>query len=132
MSQKLILAGLIFIVISITLGAFAAHGLEAMNVPQEQIDSFNVGVRYLFYNGLGMMVISAIYDKLDFTLKPQYRGILWGTIIFSSSIFGLVLLPQLNIDINKFLGPITPIGGMIMIFGWFTLMVKYMRTYTSQ
>lgn len=132
MSQKLILAGLIFIVISISLGAFAAHGLESMNIPADQIDSFNVGVRYLFYNGLGMMAISGIYDKLDFTLKPQYRGILWGTIIFSSSIFGLVLLPQLNIDINKILGPITPIGGLIMIFGWFTLMVKYMRTYSSQ
>lgn len=132
MSQKLILAGLIFIFISIVLGAFAAHGLESMNVATEQIDSFNVGVDYLLYNGLGMLAISGIYDKLDFTLKPQYRGILWGTIIFSSSIFGLVLLPQINIDINKILGPITPIGGLIMIFGWFTLMVKYMRTYASQ
>lgn len=132
MQQKLILAGLIFIFLSITLGAFAAHGLESMEVAVDQIDSFNVGVRYLFYNGLGMMAIAGIYDKLDFTLKPQYRGILWGTIIFSSSIFGLVLLPELNIDINKFLGPITPIGGLIMIFGWFTLMVKYMRTYASQ
>lgn len=132
MSQKLILAGLIFIFISITLGAFAAHGLASMKVATEQIDSFNVGVRYLFYNGLGMMVIAGIYDKLDFTLKPQYRGILWGTIIFSSSIFGLVLLPQFNININNILGPITPIGGLIMIFGWFTLMVKYMRTYASQ
>lgn len=132
MQQKLILAGLIFIFLSITLGAFAAHGLESMNVATDQIDSFNVGVRYLFYNGLGMMAVAGIYDKLDFTLKPQYRGILWGTIVFSSSIFGLVLLPELNIDINKFLGPITPIGGLIMIFGWFTLMVKYMRTYASQ
>lgn len=132
MSQKLFLAGLIFIFISITLGAFAAHGLESMNVAIDQIESFEVGVRYLFYNGLGMMAIAGFYDKLDFTLKPQYRGILWGTIIFSSSIFGLVLLPQLNIDINKFLGPVTPIGGLIMIFGWFTLMVKYMRTYASQ
>lgn len=132
MSQKLFLAGLIFIFISITLGAFAAHGLESMNVATDQIESFEVGVRYLFYNGLGMMAIAGFYDKLDFTLKPQYRGILWGTIIFSSSIFGLVLLPQLNIDINKFLGPVTPIGGLIMIFGWFTLMVKYMRTYASQ
>lgn len=132
MSQKLFLAGLIFIFISITLGAFAAHGLESMNIATDQIDSFEVGVRYLFYNGLGMMAIAGFHDKLDFTLKPQYRGILWGTIIFSSSIFGLVLLPQLNIDINKILGPVTPIGGLIMIFGWFTLMVKYMRTYASQ
>lgn len=132
MSKKLILAGLIFIFLSITLGAFAAHGLESMKIAKGQIDSFNVGVRYLFYNGLGMIAIAGIHEKLDFTLKPQYRGILWGTIIFSSSIFGLVLLPQLNIDINKYLGPITPIGGVIMIFGWFTLMVKYMRIYASQ
>lgn len=132
MLQKLILAGLIFIFLSITLGAFAAHGLEAMNVASDQIDSFNVGVRYLFYNGLGMLAIAGIHDKLDFTLKAQYRGVLWGTIIFSVSIFGLVLLPILDINFNNFLGPITPIGGVIMIFGWFTLMVKYIRTYTSQ
>ncbi|MEX1191434.1 MAG: DUF423 domain-containing protein [Brumimicrobium sp.] len=132
MQNKLILSGITFIFLAITLGAFTAHALESFGVQKEHIESFEVGVKYLFYNGLGLVAIAGVFDRLDFTLKPQYRGILWGTILFSSSIFALVLLPLINIEISHIIGPVTPIGGLIMIFGWFTLMIKFLRTYTSQ
>jgi uncharacterized membrane protein YgdD (TMEM256/DUF423 family) len=129
--RKFILVGLIFVLISIILGAIGAHYIEKLGLVGDDLESFNTGVRYLFYNGLGMLVIAALEDKFDFNLKSHYRSILWGTVLFSLSIFLLVLLPAAGLDINKFIGPITPIGGLIMIYGWFTLLVKFIRTYRT-
>lgn len=132
MSKKFILVGLIFVLFSIALGAMGAHYIEKIGVVGDDLESFHTGVRYLFYNGLGMLAIAALEDKFDFNMKLHFRSILWGTVMFSLSIFLLVLLPQFNIEINKYIGPITPIGGLIMIYGWFTLLVKFLRTYRSE
>lgn len=132
MGKKFVLIGLIFVLLSIILGALGAHYIEKLGVEQDQLDSFETGVRYLFYNGLGALAIAGIEKRFDFTLKIHYRSILWGTVMFSGSIFGLVLLPQMGLSINKYIGPITPLGGLIMIFGWFTLLVKYLRSYRSE
>jgi uncharacterized membrane protein YgdD (TMEM256/DUF423 family) len=129
--KKFILIGLIFIVLGIVLGAIGAHYLETIGIPDDQIDSFTTGTSYLLYNGLGSIAIGGIAHKFDFELTTHYRAILWGTILFSGSIFALVLLPVAGIEINKFIGPITPIGGLVMIFGWLSMLIKYLRTYKS-
>lgn len=131
-ARKFVLIGLIFVLISIILGALGAHYIEKIGVEGDQLDSYNTGVRYLFYNGLGSLVIAALEERFDFNLKLHYRSILWGTVLFSGSIFLLVLLPIAGVEINNYVGPITPIGGLIMIYGWFTLTVKYIRSYRIQ
>lgn len=128
MVKKLIFVGILFILIGILLGAFAAHGLKSAGVSENQISSFEVGVRYLFISGFGFLAIASLRDHLDFLLKLNFRSILWGTILFSGSIFLLVLLPLVGVSAQKYLGPVTPIGGVIMILGWFSLLVKYTRT----
>lgn len=129
--KKFILVGLIFIVLGIILGAMGAHYLETIGIAEEKIDSFSTGTSYLFYNGIGALALAGVVHKFDFETSLQYNLIVWGTILFSGSIFGLVLLPVAGIEINKFIGPVTPIGGMIMIFGWLTLLIKFIRTYKS-
>ena len=132
MTKKFILIGLIFVTIAIILGAIGAHYLENIGILQEQISSFEVGVRYLFYNGLGALAIAGIASHFDFELRAQYRAILWGAVLFSGSIFLLVLTPVWGLEINRFLGPVTPIGGLILIFGWLTLTVKFIRTFRTE
>ena len=129
--KKFILIGLIFIVLGIILGAMGAHYLETIGIEEKQIKSFGVGTSYLFYNGLGSLAIAALSNKFDFELTAPFRSILWGTVLFSGSIFCLVLLPVAGIDINKYIGPITPIGGIVMIFGWLVLLIKYLGTYKT-
>ena len=126
-ARKLIIFGLLFVLLSIVFGAMGAHYIEKIGVDSQGLKTFDTGVRYMFYNGIGMLVIAALSDRFDFTLKSNYRAILWGTVFFSFSIFLLVLLPVMGVELNKFIGPITPIGGLIMIFGWFSLLVKYIR-----
>lgn len=126
--RKLIVTGLLFVILSIVLGAFAAHGLSKVVENEDQINSFDTGVRYLFISGIGFLVMAALREKFDFLLKTEYFLIFWGTIIFSGSIFILVIAPHFEWSISKMLGPITPIGGLAMILGWVILLLKYIRT----
>lgn len=127
MEKKFITAGVAFIFVSILIGAFAAHGLEEAGLPMDKQKSFQVGIRYLFYNGLGMLALAGVRNQFDFTLKFNFRTILFGTLFFSGSIFGLVMLPLAGIDFSKVLVPLTPIGGILMTLGWGTLLIKYVR-----
>ena len=130
MDKKLILVSLIFIPLGIVLGAMGAHYLEKVGVTPERIKSFEVGVRYLIYTGIAFMALAGVVHKFDFNVRVTYRAVLWGTVLFSGSIFALTLLPSLGIENIKFLGPITPLGGLFMIFGWLILLIKFLRTYT--
>jgi uncharacterized membrane protein YgdD (TMEM256/DUF423 family) len=125
--RKLIITGLLFLILSIVLGAFAAHGLSKLVDSEDQIKSFDTGVRYLFVSGIGFLVIAALREKFDFLLTIEYIFIFWGTIIFSGSIFILVIAPHFEWSISKILGPVTPIGGLAMILGWVILLLKYIR-----
>lgn len=127
MEKNFITAGLTFITLGILIGAFAAHGLEEAGIATEKQKSFQVAIRYMFYNGLGMLAIAALRAQFDFTLKFNFRAIFFGTIFFSGSIFALVLLPLMDINLTSILAPITPIGGVLMAAGWATLLVKYVR-----
>lgn len=127
MERNFILFGILFVVLGIALGAFAAHGLQSAGLEQAKIESFKVGVAYLFYSGFGMMILGGLRERFDFMMKLHFRMIFFGTILFSFSIFLLAVLPLLQINISRYLGPITPIGGVMMIIGWFTLFIKYLR-----
>lgn len=133
MERKFISVGLAFILIGVILGAIASHGLESIGVDEDGIASFEVGVRYLFITGISFLAIAGIIQKFDFELKLNFRSIMWGTILFSGSIFLFVLSPHiLNVSLGKHLWFITPLGGLIMILGWFSLFVKHLRNVLSR
>lgn len=104
--------------LAVAIGAFGAHGLKSIVEPS-MLTTYNTGVEYQFYNTLGLFATSFMMF-----LKPSSKKlviaswlILLGTIIFSFSLYLLVIL---NMPI---LGAITPIGGTLMIIAW--LMVAY-------
>ena len=126
MKNKLITTGIILIVTSIILGAFGAHALEKL-VSENKLRSFEVGIKYQMYQGLGMLVLASLFNSLSFSLKLVYRLQLIGILLFSLSIYGLVLTPLIGIKLKMFFGPLTPIGGLLMIIGWFLLLLKHLK-----
>jgi uncharacterized membrane protein YgdD (TMEM256/DUF423 family) len=118
---KALRIGLFFILTAVILGAFGAHALKEILSP-EKLLSFETGVRYQFYHGLAITILSIlpreIFNKTNFYL------LLWGTILFSVSIYLLALNSYWKIAYLKFLGPITPIGGTILILGWTLILLK--------
>ncbi len=113
-----VLSGIILLALAIILGAFGAHGLKPL-LTLEQLNSFEVGVRYQTYIGLAFIAISPSINAFQLTKKTSFSLILAGVILFSGSIYALTLSHLLGFPmIRKIAGPITPIGGLLMIIGW--------------
>ena len=115
---------LFFIFLSIILGAIAAHSLKSV-VSEALILSFEKGVKYLLYSGLGLLIISLNSDKFKFKLNWPYRLIAFGTILFSGNIFLYIFHEQLP-SLKNFVH-IVPVGGFLMIIGWGILLIQFIK-----
>ena len=116
MDKKIIRTALVFGFISILLGAFGAHALKKILAP-EQLSSFEVGVRYMMYHALFLLFVSMTTFMEMKQKKVVFYLTLFGTILFSGSIFLLSSSEIIGLNF-KFLGPITPIGGLLLIASW--------------
>jgi uncharacterized membrane protein YgdD (TMEM256/DUF423 family) len=125
MNKKIVLTATVLLIVAIILGAFGAHGLKD-SVSPDRIVTFEVGVRYQFYIGLAMLILGLNEEKLGFSLKPTFLLMLIGILFFSVSIYFLAIQELLGVSL-KFLGPITPLGGLLMIIGLLVFVIKLMR-----
>lgn len=116
MNKTIALTGIVFGLLAIMLGAFGAHGLQRY-VDAAALESFEVGVRYQLYHALLLLVLATMVDIPEAAKKWVYYLIAIGTIMFSFSIYLLALnaLSEVNFAL---LGPVTPIGGTLLITGW--------------
>ncbi|HRP60021.1 MAG TPA: DUF423 domain-containing protein, partial [Vicingus sp.] len=104
--------------IAVIFGALGAHALKEELLP-EQLLSFETGVRYQMYHALAIIVLAVVVkNKSSKLLVTAVNLFFWGVILFSGSIYLLTLKTILAADFLKFVGPITPIGGIILVFGW--------------
>ncbi len=130
MNRTSVITGIILIVIAIILGAFGAHALKE-KLEVAQLNSFEVGVRYQMYHGLALLALGLSAGQLKFSMKSFNRMIIIGTTAFCLSIYLLAMKDLVGINLS-FLGPITPIGGSILIIGWIILLVKFIRSTPKQ
>lgn len=123
MSKKSTL--LFMLTLAIILGAFGAHGLKNL-VSLDKIESFKTGVLYHLIMSLALMVVRFSAD-FSSTKIAAIRWVFVGICLFSGSIYLLVFNAIFQFPINAFLGPITPIGGLLMIVGWLNLGWLYFK-----
>ena len=114
--QKMVFTGSLLMFLAIILGAMASHYLERIISP-ESILSFEVGVRYMVYHALAILVFSGKEFYLEQSKRIVFRMFTYGTLLFSGSIFLLSFKALFPFSIS-WLGPITPIGGGLLILGW--------------
>lgn len=116
MDKKILLTAAILGITAIILGAFGAHALKKA-LTETQLQSFEVGVRYQMYHALFLLVIGTF----AFLNEKERLIIFWltifGVLFFSGSIYLLATNGITNLK-TKFLGPITPIGGLLLISAW--------------
>ncbi|WP_439128422.1 DUF423 domain-containing protein [Polaribacter sp.] len=123
MSYIAIIFGAIFGFLAIILGAFGAH-LPKKKLTEAQLQSFETGVKYQIYHAIVLLVLGyQLNIEINIDKYIVYAFII-GTILFSFSIYGLVISSAKNKKI-KLLGPITPLGGLFLAIGWFLLIYKY-------
>jgi uncharacterized membrane protein YgdD (TMEM256/DUF423 family) len=111
--RQFIVIGCILGGLSVALGAFGAHGLRDIVAPN-LLDNYETGVRYQFFHAFALIAAGLVYPKLSQSKFAKYAGWLFliGTIIFSGSLYGIALTGM------RWLGAITPIGGVAYVVGW--------------
>lgn len=116
MNLIVLLFAALFGMIAIVLGAFGAHKLKNLFTP-ELLQSFETGVKYQMYHAIVLLLLGF---NLEFESNLEnWIGycFIFGTILFSFSIYGLCISSAKGRKL-KFLGPLTPIGGLLLVVGW--------------
>ncbi|MGV9003303.1 DUF423 domain-containing protein [Flavobacterium sp.] len=125
MDRKMAIAGTFFGLTAIILGAFGAHALKA-SLSLEQLSSFETGVKYQMYHALLLLLLSSYSNITEKVKKTVFYLVVFGVIVFSGSIYMLSTRPISGLEL-KFLGPITPIGGLLLILAWILLMLQFIN-----
>lgn len=103
--------------LSVILGAFAAHGLKS-KLSESLLMTFQTGVQYQMYHSLALILLVILYRQIPQSLLLYSAGFMFaGIILFSGSLY-MLALTQI-----KWFGPITPIGGVCFIVGWALIIV---------
>lgn len=112
---------------AVILGAFGAHGLKGKLTP-EALASFETGVRYQMFHALALFAAAWMATRFNTSL-PLIAGGLWcvGMVLFSGSIYLLACRALLGIESWRWIGPITPLGGLCFIAGWIVLAIAAIR-----
>jgi uncharacterized membrane protein YgdD (TMEM256/DUF423 family) len=102
--------------ISVMIGAFGAHALRVTLEANGRLDTFETAVKYQFYHTLALLAIGLLMFRISDKLL-DYAGLsmIGGILIFSGSLYILCMTGI------RWLGAITPIGGLLMIAGWVLL-----------
>ncbi|NCT95021.1 MAG: DUF423 domain-containing protein [Chitinophagaceae bacterium] len=107
--------------LAVVLGAFGAHGLKKI-VPQESLVTFDTAVRYQFYHVFALALTGILYAQAGNPLVKT-AGILFiiGMLFFSGSLYLLTYKTATQAGGLGWVGPITPIGGALLVAGWVCL-----------
>jgi uncharacterized membrane protein YgdD (TMEM256/DUF423 family) len=108
--------GALFGGLAVALGAFGAHALRA-RLEARDLEIFETAVRYQMYHALALFAAAWLLDRGIAQASGAAWGFTIGTLIFSGSLYVMVATGM------RWLGAITPIGGVAMIAGWVLLMV---------
>mgnify|MGYP002841825335 CR=1 FL=1 len=120
MSQQIfIITGALFGMLAIIFGAFGAHALKKI-LSEDQLKSFETGVKYQMYHAIALVTLGFNYQ---FSTSAMYWCFTLGIILFSFSIYGLVLSDAKEKKL-RFLGPVTPIGGLLFVIGWLLVIIQ--------
>ncbi len=109
--------------LAVILGAFGAHSLKAM-ISEQRLLAYQTGISYQFYHLIAMLGIAILYKQGSGQnrFRRAFYLLLAGIVFFSGSLYLLAIQEVININLS-FLGPVTPIGGLLFIAGWVYLFI---------
>ena len=122
-SAKLFLTlGAVLLAVAVALGAFGAHALKA-RLGAELLAVYHTAVQYHFYHALGLLMVGLIAMQLPASGLVRASGwlMLAGIVLFSGSLY------LLSLSGTRWLGAVTPLGGMAFIGAWLLLALAVVR-----
>lgn len=123
MTHKIILSiAAISGALTVGLGAFGAHALKAKLEATDRLSTYQTAVQYHFYHTLVLLIIGVLLYKTQSSwLNYSSYMMIAGILFFSGSLYALCLSGA------RWLGAITPIGGIFFILGWLFLLMGVLK-----
>lgn len=121
MNKFYLQAAAILLALAVALGAFGAHALKS-KLTADALAVYETAVKYHFYHALGLLAVGIIAGAYN-SRFIQYSGncLLLGILFFSGSLYLLSFTKLNGAEGLKWLGAVTPIGGVMFILGWIFL-----------
>jgi len=112
--------------VAVALGALGAHFLKGKLdtglITSDQLNGFDTAVKYQMYHVLAMLIVVLLKNSYQGKfLNLAYGFFFWGIILFSGSLYLLCTRHLLGAEWLKFMGPVTPLGGLLFVAGWLCL-----------
>lgn len=124
MTKLFLIIGALLGAISVMVGAFGAHGLKVFLENSGRLDTFETAVKYQFYHSFALLILGVLMHK---SVNQNYIVSGWlfitGTLIFSGSLYILCITGI------RWLGAITPFGGLALIGGWIFMAIALYKTH---
>ena len=119
--QTFVVLGGMLMAIGVAMGAFGAHALKD-RLGAKELATFRTGVQYHLIHALGMIAIGILAGQNpDDGMMPAAGWLLLtGIVLFSGSLY------VLSVKKIRWLGPVTPLGGLAFIIGWVLLAASFM------
>lgn len=120
-AKRALLLGTILLALAVLIGAFGAHGLKNLVAP-EKLVTFEVGVRYHFYHGFGLVLLGLFQQLFPETnIKVPLWSFVVGILLFSFNCYFYALSGI------KIFGIIVPVGGVLFTVGWTTFALSVLK-----
>lgn len=125
MERKYYIAGIIFGLLGIVIGAFGTHGLKPLLSPDSFV-SMETGIKYQIYHSLLLLILGVMISIGIKLSKWIFYLFISGVILFSGSIYLLATNSLTSIDF-KTIALATPLGGSLLIIGWTWLLAHFIK-----
>jgi uncharacterized membrane protein YgdD (TMEM256/DUF423 family) len=125
MNRKILITASLFGAIAVVLGAFGAHGLKNL-ISADALTIWAKGVEYQFYHTFVLLFLSQLPDSKLTRLAHVFFS--FGILFFSGSLYLLATRAITEISFANYIGPVTPIGGLLFIIGWGMLFLSALKS----
>lgn len=122
LARILLASGSVGMLLAVMFGAFGAHALKNTLAP-ERMAVYETAVNYHFYHALGLLAVGVMALHIPESAVLRWAGILMiaGVLLFSGSLYAL------SLSGHRWLGAITPFGGLAFLTAWLLFAVAIVR-----
>ena len=133
MHKKYLATAAILGALGVILGAFGAHGLQQVTQDEKILHSYQTGVQYQLYHALAILGLSALSFSIPGKwIKWSYLFFCTGILFFSGSLYAITYIKVHGNGDTGWIGPITPLGGLLLILGWVFLLIAALNSRGSK
>jgi len=122
MKEIVLTFGALYGGLAVIFGAFGAHALKK-RMSEDLLKSFETGVKYQMYHALALLLAGLLLPFENTMQNAVGWCFIIGIFLFSFSIYGLCIT-TMNGNKWRFLAPVTPLGGLLLVAGWLLLMLS--------